>query len=228
MNITVLTIFPGIFSGFLENSLIKKSQDRGQVTISLSNIRDFSNPPHHQVDDTPYGGGAGMVMKPEPLYKAVQAHKEKMPSAKVYLMSPRGSLYSQKKAAAISTEEEIILICGRYEGVDERFIELCVDEEISIGDFVMMGGEVAAMAIIESIIRLKEGVLGNADSIKSDSFSDLERPLLEAPHYTRPPEFEGKKVPEILLSGNHAAINEWRSKASIKLTTARRPELLKK
>lgn len=226
MNVQVLTIFPEIFTSFLECSLIKKAQERSLLSVAVTNIRDYASPPHFQVDDTPYGGGAGMTMKPEPLYQAISAAKKRAPKARVLLMSPRGTPFSQSKATEISKEEELIFVCGRYEGVDERVISLCVDEEISLGDFVLMGGEVPVMAILEAALRLKDGVVGNADSIKTESFTGND--LLEAPQYTRPPEFMGEKVPDVLLSGNHAAIEAWRKKQSQEITKSRRPDLIKK
>lgn len=224
MRIQILTIFPEIFQNFLETSLIKKAQDKGLFSVSLINIRDFSSPPHYQVDDTPYGGGAGMTMKPEPLYKAISYAKEKAPAAKVLLMSPCGEKFSQAKAQSLSAVDEIIFICGRYEGIDQRVIELCVDEEISLGDFILMGGEVSVMAVLEAVLRLKPGVVGNAESLATESFCGTE-PLLEAPQYTRPPEFMGKKVPEVLLSGNHEEIAKWRAKQSAEATITKRPDL---
>ncbi len=225
MNIQILTIFPDIFKSFLECSLIKKAQEKDLLSVSLINIRDFASLPHHQVDDTPYGGGAGMTMKPEPLYRAITDAKSRAPKARVILMSPRGAPFSQQKASSLSTISDLILVCGRYEGVDERIIELCIDEEISLGDFVLMGGEVPAMAILEATVRLLDGVVGNSESIAHESFTG--EMLLEAPQYTRPPEFMGIKVPEVLLSGNHAAIDAWRKEKSIEITRARRPDLCK-
>lgn len=226
MNVQILTIFPEIFSSFLECSLIKKARDRGLLSVALINIRDYASPPHYNVDDTPYGGGAGMTMKPEPLYDAISAARERRPSSRVILLTPRGVPFNQKKAEELASLADLIFVCGRYEGIDERVVTLCVDEEISLGDFVLMGGEVAAMAILEASVRLCDGVVGNADSIKNESFSGGAH--LEAPQYTRPPEFRGERVPEVLLSGNHAQISAWREEQSLAITRARRPDLMKR
>lgn len=223
MKIEILTIFPEIFSGFLSSSLIQKSIERGLATIHLSNIRDFAAPPHFAVDDSPYGGGAGMVMKPEPLAQAILAAKSRLPSPRVILLTPTGTRLTQAKASEISTQENLILICGRYEGIDQRVIDLFVDEQISIGDYILMGGEIPAMVLIETTLRLVPSVLGNSESSKHESFS---AGMLEAPHYTRPPEFMGKKVPEVLLSGNHQHIQQWRSEAARCLTQEKRPDLM--
>jgi len=225
MKICLVTLFPEIFTSFFQASLISKAIEKELFAIELVNPRDFSPPPHHHVDDTPYGGGAGMVMKPEPLAKAILRAKEILPDAKVTLLSPHGEKFSQASAHLLSKREHHIFVCGRYEGIDQRVIDLYVDHQISLGDFILMGGEVAAMALIEATLRLKPGILGNELSTKHESFSE---PLLEAPHYTRPPEFEGIKVPEVLLSGDHKKIEEWRTKISLELTKTNRPDLLKK
>lgn len=220
----VLTIFPGIFSGFLSESLIEKAIERKLCSVELINPRDFSDPPHHKVDDSPYGGGAGMVMKPEPLVRAVRSVKERLPQSKVVYLSPAGSTFNQRKAEELSKINSLVLLCGRYEGIDHRVIETAVDEEISLGDYVLMGGEVAAMAVIESCLRLVPGVLGNESSTDQESFS-LKLGAgnwIEAPQYTRPEIFEGSSVPEILLSGNHRLINEWRLRQAELRTRERR------
>lgn len=226
MKIEILTIFPYIFESFLSTSLVKKAIDRNLCSITTTQIRNFAEPPHHKVDDTPYGGGAGMTMKPEPLFKAVQSAKQKDPNAKVILMSPRGEKFTQKKAKELSNFSELIFVCGRYEGVDQRFIDLCVDEELSIGDFILMGGEVASMAIIESTLRLIPNIIGNSQSTEEESFSS-DNPLLEYPQYTRPQEFMGITVPDVLLSGDHQKIAAWRDKKRQNLTSHRRPDLTK-
>jgi len=230
MRIDLLTIFPEIFSGFLESSLIKKASESGLLDISVQNIRDHANPPHKQVDDTPYGGGAGMVMKPEPLVAAIEASKERLPDATVILLSPAGKLFTQADAERLKSEDALIFVCGRYEGIDERVCELMVDEEFSIGDYVLMGGEVPAMVIMEAVSRLQQNVLGNEESAVDESFSldENEDRLLEAPHYTRPPEFRNRKVPEVLLSGNHEKIAQWRKEQSLEKTKKIRPDLLRK
>lgn len=226
MLIQILTLFPKIFESFLNTSLIEKGISSRLFSVELIQIRDFATDAHSQVDDIPYGGGAGMVMKPEPLYQAVQQAKEKAPMAPVILLSPRGAVFNQDKAKYYASLSDIILVCGRYEGVDQRFIDLCVDEEISVGDFILMGGEVGCMAIIEATTRLLEGVVGNSLSILEESFSNQQK-VLEYPHYTRPAEFMGQKVPEVLTSGDHKKIEQWRSNEAIKITKLRRPDLIK-
>ena len=221
MKFTVLTLFPEIFEGFIKASLLGKAIKDGKISITFVNIRDFAEDKHRKVDDTPYGGGSGMVMKVEPVVKAVESVEE----GHRILLTPRGRLLTQRRLVELSKNySHIILICGRYEGIDDR-IKFFVDEEISIGDYVIGGGEVASMVIIEGVARLVPGVVGNTDSIKDESFSEG---LLEYPQYTRPPEFRGYKVPEVLLSGNHRKIQEWRRKQQIILTLQRRPELLKR
>jgi tRNA (guanine37-N1)-methyltransferase len=227
--ICLITIFPGLFDSFLRESLIGRAISQGLIEVTTINFRDFSEAPHHRVDDTPYGGGAGMVIKAEPICLAIEAAKKQLPNAKTILLSASGSLFNQSKAAALSTESDLIFVCGRYEGIDQRAIDLCVDEEISIGNFVMMGGEVAAMAVIEAVVRLRPEVLGNSESIINESFTiEAETgTLLEAPQYTKPAEFRGMKVPESLLSGNHEQIKKWRLAQSLKRTKTIRPDLLK-
>ena len=228
MRIIVLTIFPEIFSSFLAASLIAKAIDRKLLSVELINIRDFAAAPHYKVDDVPYGGGAGMVMKPEPLVGAIRAARAKLPQAKVIVMSPRGAVFSQPTAHSLAREAELILVCGRYEGIDERVLEHFVDAEISIGDFVLMGGELPAMVLIESTVRLIPEVLGNSASVSHESFSasDSSGLTLEGPQYTRPPEYEGHQVPDILLSGDHSKIATWRHSEALKVTASRRPDLL--
>jgi tRNA (guanine37-N1)-methyltransferase len=227
MFIQVLTLFPEIFSGFLNSSLIAKGIQKEIIRIELIQIRDFSNPPHNQVDDSPFGGGAGMTMKVEPLVAATRYAKQKAPHAPVILMSPSGAAFNQSKATSFSKQLDLILVCGRYEGIDQRYIDMCVDEEISIGDFVLMGGEVASMAVIEATTRLIDGMIGNQESLTDESFGIADNNLLEYPQYTRPAEFEGHKVPEILLSGDHQKIKQWRLEQSKLKTKIRRPDLLK-
>jgi tRNA (guanine37-N1)-methyltransferase len=225
MRIEILTLFPDIFEGFLKSSLVGKAIARNLLQASLVNIRDFADPPHYSVDDTPYGGGPGMVMKAEPLLRAIRASRARLPDAKVILLSASGRPFKQSLARDFSNEQELILVCGRYEGVDERVIELEVDEEVSIGDFVLMGGEVPAMVLIEATLRLRDLVLGNAESAVTESFAG-DDVLLEAPQYTRPPEIEGLKVPDILLSGNHKKIADWRHDTALERTRERRPDLI--
>lgn len=203
-----------MFTGVFENSMMWKAQKEGAVEFGLINLRDFGIGPRKQVDDTPYGGGDGMLLKPEPLFAAVAAAKEKDPSAKVLLMTPRGKRWKQASAQQYAdTDHGYIFICGRYEGYDERIVSL-VDEQLSVGDYVLTGGELPAMTIIDSIVRLIPGVLGGEASAEIESFSDGE--TLEFPQYTKPAEYNGMAVPEILLSGNHAAIAKWREEHSIK------------
>jgi tRNA (guanine37-N1)-methyltransferase len=228
-NVNLLTIFPEIFESFLKTSLVGKAIARGLLSSRITNIRDFSTPPHNKVDDTPYGGGAGMVMLPEPLVSSIESVKQRDPHTWVVLLSPSGTRFDQNKALELAQRESVTFVCGRYEGIDQRVIDLAVDEEISVGDFVVMGGEVPAMLIIEASLRLRPGVLHNAESVSHESFSpDLENgALVEAPQYTRPENFRGLTVPEILLSGNHKLIAEWRLKEA-QAKTARVKTTLKR
>lgn len=222
MNIHVLSLFPDMFAGVFGSSIMKKAQDKGAVTFAVTDIREYAGNKHKQVDDYPYGGGAGMVLKPEPMFHAVEAITAgKKP--RVLLMCPQGERFTQKKAEELAQEQELVFLCGHYEGYDERIREHLVTDEISIGDFVLTGGELAAMTVIDSVVRLLPGVLGQADSHIQDSFSTG---LLEHPHYTRPADFRGMKVPDVLLSGNHAHIEKWREEQSLKRTFERRPDLL--
>jgi len=219
--IKILTIFPGIFESFVRTSLVSKAIARGLLSVTTTDIRGFSSPPHHKVDDSPYGGGAGMVMMVEPLVKAIQSAKDQLPDARVILLSPSGPRFTQSKAEQLSRQDSLIFVCGRYEGVDQRVIDIAVDEELSIGDFVVMGGEVPAMLVIEAALRLRPDVIHNEQSTILESFSPHlgEGNLVESPQYTRPEEFRGLRVPEVLLSGNHKAIAEWRLSESRKKTS---------
>lgn len=219
MKFDVLTLFPEMFEP-LKTSIIGKAVEKGILTINLINMRDFSKDKHRKVDDTPYGGGAGMIMKPDIVYQAYQSVKEK--NAKVIYMSPQGKTLNQKMIENLSQESHLILLCGHYEGIDQRVLDKIVDEEISIGDYVLTGGEIPAMALIDSVSRYVAGVL-KQDSIQEESFSNG---LLEYPQYTRPEVFEGEKVPEILLSGHHEKIERWRKEKSIEMTKKKRPDLL--
>jgi tRNA (guanine37-N1)-methyltransferase len=213
--IQVITLFPEMFDGVLNSSMMWKAQDQKAVEFRLVNLRDFGLGPRKQVDDTPYGGGDGMLLMPQPLFSAVEDAKAYDPNAKVVLMTPRGDRWKQAtaKSWAADANDGYIFICGRYEGVDERILCL-VDQQVSVGDYVLTGGELPAMTIIDSIVRLIPGVLGGENSAEIESFSDGE--TLEFPQYTRPEDFNGQKVPEVLLSGNHAAIAKWRAEHSIK------------
>ncbi|MBD7907153.1 tRNA (guanosine(37)-N1)-methyltransferase TrmD [Sporosarcina gallistercoris] len=226
MKISILSLFPEMFEGVLHTSILKKAQENEAVSFSVTDFRNYSENKHHKVDDYPYGGGAGMVLKPEPLFNAVEAVTEgadKPP--RVILMCPQGERFTQAKAEELASEENLVFICGHYEGYDERIREHLVTDELSIGDFVLTGGEIASMAIIDSVVRLLPGVLGNNVSSVEDSFSTG---LLEHPHYTRPATYKGLTVPDVLLSGNHGEIDKWRMEQSLKRTLERRPDLLEK
>lgn len=226
LNFEVLTLFPGILEGPLNESILKRGREKGLLNVTLRNIRDYTEDKHKTADDSPYGGGAGMVLKPEPIFKAFEAMKTEHPGEKVLtiLLSPQGRVLNQERAERLSEEQRrIVLLCGHYEAVDERVIHALVDEELSIGDYVLTGGELAALVVIDAATRLLPGVLGDEESAYRDSFGDG---LLDHPHYTRPAEFRGMKVPEALLSGNHAEIEKWRRRESLRATLLKRPELL--
>jgi len=219
MKFSVLTLFPEMFN-CLKQSIIGRAEEKNLIHINIINMRDFSKDKHKKVDDTPYGGGAGMIIKPDIVYASFNSIKDK--KAKVIYLSPQGNVLNQKKVESLSKEEHLILLCGHYEGIDQRVLEEIVDEEISIGDYVLTGGELPAMVVIDSVSRYIEGVL-DAESIKEESFSNN---LLEYPQYTRPEIFLNKKVPEVLLSGHHENIRKWRRKESLKNTYKKRPDLL--
>jgi tRNA (guanine37-N1)-methyltransferase len=221
VNVTVLALFPEILAGFFESSILAKAVERNIVRYQLVNIRDYATDKHRTCDDSPYGGGAGMVLKAPPIAAALDDHKR--PESRVVLPSPSGRLFSQRVAAELAQETDITFICGRYEGVDQRIIDMYVDDEISIGDYVMSSGEVATMVIFDAVYRLLDGVI-NRESLEEESFR---RGVLEYPHYTRPEEFRGLRVPEVLRSGNHAAINRWRLERSVEKTMRNRPDLLR-
>jgi tRNA (guanine37-N1)-methyltransferase len=223
MNFTVLTIFPEMFSALLGAGVIKRAIERQYISVEPINIRDFAKDRHRTVDDRPYGGGCGMVMKPEPVAEAIRHARKKHPEAYTLLLTPQGRLFTQRVAQELAGCKGIILVCGRYEGVDERIREHLVDEELSIGDYVLTGGEVAAMVVIDTVSRLVPGTLGSEHSAHEDSFSTGR---LEYPQYTRPKSFEGANVPEVLLSGDHGAISQWRQQTSLIRTLSKRPELL--
>ena len=221
--VEILTLFPRMVAAPLEESILGKARARGLLRVQVTDIRDFAEGKHRVTDDVPYGGGAGMVMKPEPLVAAIEAAKEREPQARVVLMSPQGRRFDQEKALQLSRQPALVLVCGRYEGVDERVLRW-VDEELSLGDFVLTGGELAALAVVDAVARLLPGVLGNELSAQSESFAG--EGLLEGPQYTRPPEFRGLRVPEVLLSGDHAKIAGWRREQAMARTRERRPDLL--
>ena len=223
--IDIVTIFPGLFEAFLEESLLGAARREGRVVVEAHDLRDFASGRHRVVDDAPYGGGPGMLMKPEPLVAAIESlagPKGPGRSARVVLLSPQGASLQQAKLAELAGIERIVLVCGRYEGVDQRVVELAVDEEVSIGDYVLSGGEVPAMAIVEGLVRLIPGVLGNPESARMESFHGG---MLEAPQFTRPAEFRGLGVPEVLLSGDHGAVERWRVEQARTRTRQRRPDL---
>lgn len=222
MHVDIFTLFPEMFQGPFSESILKRAQEQGLLSIALHNIRDATTDKHHIVDDYPYGGGAGMVMKPEPIFHSVEAVHQGGP---IILMTPQGRPFTQQIAHELAREPRLTLICGHYEGVDERVLQHLVTDEISLGDYVLTGGELAAMIIVDATSRLIPGVLGGEESTLEESHSDN---LLEYPHYTRPPEFRGWRVPDILLSGHHANIARWRRKEAIRRTRQRRPDLFAK
>ncbi len=227
LSFDVLTLFPGILAGPLGESILKRARDKGFLDVRLWNIRDFTTDKHRTADDSPYGGEAGMVMKPDPIFAAVEAVKAANPGGgfRTILLSPQGAVFDHRAAERLSREERrIVLLCGHYEAIDERVKEALVDEELSIGDYVLTGGELAALVVIDASTRLVSGVLGDEESAYRDSFGDG---LLDHPHYTRPAEYRGRNVPEVLLSGNHDAIMRWRRRESLRATLLKRPDLLK-
>ena len=231
MKIDILTLFPGLFDSFVSHSMVKRAIEKKLVTIRTHNIRDYTHDRHKTCDDKPFGGGPGMLLKPEPIFEAVEKLFGKKKSAKkggrvrfIY-MTPQGKRFDQKKAKQLAGADQLIFLCGHYEGVDQRVIDELVTDEISIGDYVLTGGELPAMVVVETVVRLLKGVLGREESKEFESFSQN---LLEYPQYTRPAAYRGLKVPPVLLSGNHKAIELWRKKEAFKLTFKRRPDLLKK
>jgi len=225
MKFDILTLFPGMFASPFRESIPGRAIEKGLIEVRTINIRDFALDKHHGVDDTPFGGGQGMVMKVEPIARAIDWVKSENPSAWTIYLTPQGKPFNQEDVRALSSKTHLILLCGRYEGVDERVKEFFVDQEISIGDYVLTGGELAAMVVIDAVARLLPGVLGSDRSAEEDSFFNS---LLEYPQYTRPFDFRGSCVPGVLLSGNHSAIARWRRKEALRRTLARRPDLLKK
>lgn len=230
MKIDIVTIFPEICEAPLGESIMRRAREFGKVSIDVHDLRDWTTDRHRQVDDEPYGGGPGMVMKPEPFFAAVRDLKKDSAGARVILMTPQGKRFDQERARALSQSDHLILLCGHYEGVDHRVVEALVDEELSIGDYVLTNGAIAAAVVVDAVVRLLPGVLGDERSPEEESFSgpgSVEgTPLLEGPHYTRPAEFEGMPVPEILLSGHHGRIEEWRRAQALARTRRNRPDLL--
>ncbi|HEY32378.1 MAG TPA: tRNA (guanosine(37)-N1)-methyltransferase TrmD [Dehalococcoidia bacterium] len=228
MQFDILTLFPDMFQGALSTGLLQRAVSHGLVVVNLHNIRDYTHDRHHTVDDYPYGGGAGMVLKPEPIFEAVESLQSDIPSEQaamlpIILLTPQGRLFSQQIAEELSRHAQLVLICGRYEGIDERVREHLVTDEISIGDYVLGGGELAAMVIVDAVVRLLPGVLGSEESLLDESHATG---LLEYPQYTRPPVYRDWPVPEVLLSGDHGQIAKWRREQAIMRTLQRRPEML--
>ncbi|WP_132746084.1 tRNA (guanosine(37)-N1)-methyltransferase TrmD [Scopulibacillus darangshiensis] len=224
MRIDVLSLFPEMFKAVFEQSILKKAADSGSVSYDVTNFRDYAENKHQRVDDYLYGGGAGMLLMAQPIFDAVAALRKRSDSKpRIVMMTPQGERYQQRHAENLAKEDHLIFLCGHYEGFDERIREQLVTDEISIGDYVLTGGELASMVVIDSVVRLLPGVLGNETSAHTDSFSNG---LLEHPQYTRPADFRGLKVPDALISGNHALVDEWRHKESLRRTYLRRPDLL--
>lgn len=231
MQFEVFTLLPEVFPPYLESSILLRARQRGLIDVRIHNIRDHTHDKHHVTDDTPYGGGGGMVMKPEPVFEAVESVlglgpvPAQPPAIPIILLTPQGRVFTQRVAEELSRQERIALLCGRYEGVDERIREHLVTDEISIGDYVLTGGELPALMVIDAVSRLLPGVLGDPTGAEDDSHS---MGLLEYPHYTRPPEFRGWKVPDVLLSGDHAKIEKWRREQALARTLNKRPDMLEK
>jgi tRNA (guanine37-N1)-methyltransferase len=225
MKFDILTLFPNMFSSPFQESILGKAIQKGLMDLRIINIRDFALDKHQVVDDSPYGGGQGMVMKVEPIARAIEWARSEDPSSWTIYLTPQGRPFNQEKARDLSSRSHLVLLCGRYEGVDERVKEMFIDEEVSIGDYVLTGGELAAMVMIDAVSRLLPGVLGSDQSAEDDTFTNA---LLEYPQYTRPFDFRGSYVPEILLSGHHAAVSLWRRKEALRRTAVRRPDLLAK
>ena len=229
----VVTIFPEFFKGPFDFGIIRRGRENGLIETRVHYLRDFTWDRHRTVDDRPFGGGEGMVFKPEPIFKAVETvrreavNKDESPTLEVVVLSAAGRPFNQAEALRLSKADQVILICGRYEGIDERVVEHLATAEISVGDFILSGGEIAALVVVDAVTRYVPGVVGKEESILRDSFSDpaAERQLVEYPHYTRPAEFRGWKVPEVLISGDHAAVREWRYEAALKKTERNRPDL---
>jgi len=231
MQFEVFTLLPDVFPPYLESSILQRARQRGLIEVRIHNIRDYTHDRHHTTDDTPYGGGGGMVMKPEPVFEAVESVLGFTPDppqpvpVPIILLTPQGRVFTQRVAEELSRHERIALLCGRYEGVDERIREHLVTDEISVGDYVLTGGELPALLLIDAVSRLIPGVLGDPTGAEDDSHS---MGLLEYPHYTRPPEFRGWKAPEILLSGDHAKIEKWRREQALQRTLSKRPDMIQK
>jgi tRNA (guanine37-N1)-methyltransferase len=229
MKFHILTIFPEFFRGPFEHGVIAKARQGGRLEIQIHDLRHWTYDRHRTVDDRPFGGGEGMLLKPQPLFEAVESIlPERSEATRVVLLSAQGRLFEQRSAQELARRDELLLICGRYEGVDERVAEHLADEEISVGDYVLSGGELGAAVIVDAVARLLPGVLGNEDSSRNESFSEENEGLLDCPQYTRPADFRGWKVPDVLLSGNHAEIKQWRREASRAKTERLRPDLIRR
>jgi len=227
LEVDILTLFPRACAGYLGESILGKAQEAGLLAVHVADVRAHAAGKHKVTDDAPYGGGAGMVMKPEPLTEAIEAARGRLPGAWVVLLGPGGQRLDQALARRLARHGRLILVCGRYEGVDER-VRAVIDMEVSLGDFVLTGGELAALCLVDAAARQVPGVLGNQASAGAESFASEEEPLLEHPHYTRPPEYRGRKVPEVLLSGDHRRIERWRRRESLRATRERRPDLFQR
>jgi tRNA (guanine37-N1)-methyltransferase len=225
MKFDIFTLFPEVFLPYLGASILKRAQSAGLISVELHNIRDWATDRHHTTDDTPYGGGGGMVLKPDPVFAAVEAVLGEKPEIPIILMTPQGRSFTQKIAVELSLQEHVAIICGHYEGVDERIRQYLITDEISIGDYVLTGGELPALVILDAVSRYLPGVLGDPTGAEDDSHASG---LLEYPHYTRPPQFRNWSVPQVLLSGNHAEIEKWRFEQSIQRTAEKRPDMLEK
>ena len=225
MRFDIVTIFPEIFRGVFEFGIIRRAVEAGLIEIAIHDLRDYTHDRHRQVDDRPFGGGAGMVMKPEPLFRAVDAITHGATDASVALLSPQGRLFEQRVAEEFAAKARVVLVCGRYEGVDQRVVEHLVTDEISVGDYVLSGGEIPAMVVVDAVTRLIPGALGCGDSAVRESFADG---LLDYPHYTRPAEYRGLQVPDVLASGHHAEIEAWRRRKAMEKTFRRRPDLIER
>jgi len=225
VRIDILTLFPGIFTGPLDHSILARAKEAGLLSVAVHDLREYAGGRHRVTDEPPYGGGGGMVMKPEPIFAGVEAIRERFGPGKAVLLSPQGEILTPRLARSLAAEGHLILICGRYEGVDQRVADHLADAEVSIGDYVLTGGELPALVVVDAVARFLPGVLGDPEAARKDSF---EEGILEGPQYTRPREFRGHPVPDVLLSGNHAAIEEWRREEGVRRTLARRPALLKK
>ncbi len=230
MRFDIVTIFPEYFSGALSHGIVRRARENGLLTVELQDLREFTSDRHRTVDDRPFGGGAGMVLKPEPIFAAVEKLRGGESRARVVLLSPQGRLFTQSVAARLAALEHVILLCGRYEGVDERVATSLADEELSVGDYVLSGGEPAAVIVVDTVTRLLPGALGNEESSVQESFSTESAPggILDYPHYTRPAVFRGMAAPEILLSGHHEEVRRWRRKRALEKTLHQRPELLER